>query len=134
MGVTVEAGGSKQHKIIEAGRDCGRGKDPASRGMVLGWDSDTCEETAGVEEEEVEEMEGEEVAASCSDITSNQELSNADQSNEDHSVEVTSIDSIDRGLETEAVNHIETEVSGGAPAPAPGLSLVLLILSFSYSL
>ena len=132
MGVTVEAGGSKQHKIIEAGRDCGRGKDPASRGMVLGWDSDTCEETAGVEEEEVEEMEGEEVAASCSDITSNQELSNADQSNEDHSVEVTSIDSIDRSLETEAVNHIETEVSGGAPAP--GLSLVLLILSFSYSL
>ena len=129
MGVTVEAGGSKQHKIIEAGRDCGRGKDPASRGMVLGWDSDTCEET-DVEEE----MEGEEVAASCSDITSNQELSNADQSNEDHSVEVTSIDSIDRGLETEAVNHIETEVSGGAPAPAPGLSLVLLILSFSYSL
>ena len=130
MGVTVEAGGSKQHKIIEAGRDCGRGKDPASRGMVLGWDSDTCEETDV--EEEVEEME--EVAASCSDITSNQELSNADQSNEDHSVEVTSIDSIDRGLETEAVNHIETEVSGGAPAPAPGLSLVLLILSFSYSL
>ena len=132
MGVTVEAGGSKQHKIIEAGRDCGRGKDPASRGMVLGWDSDTCEETDV--EEEVEEMEGEEVAASCSDITSNQELSNADQSNEDHSVEVTSIDSIDRGLETEAVNHIETEVSGGAPDPAPGLSLVLLILSFSYSL
>ena len=131
MGVTVEAGGSKQHKIIEAGRDCGRGKDPASRGMVLGWDSDTCEET---DVEEVEEMEEMEVAASCSDITSNQELSNADQSNEDHSVEVTSIDSIDRGLETEAVNHIETEVSGGAPAPAPGLSLVLLILSFSYSL
>ena len=131
MGVTVEAGGSKQHKIIEAGRDCGRGKDPASRGMVLGWDSDTCEETDV--EEEVEEMEGED-AASCSDITSNQELSNADQSNEDHSVEVTSVDSIDRGLETEAVNHIETEVSGGAPAPAPGLSLVLLILSFSYSL
>ena len=129
MGVTVEAGGSKQHKIIEAGRDCGRGKDPASRGMVLGWDSDTCEETAGGEEE-VEEME--EVAASCSDITSNQELSNADQSNEDRRVEHTSIDSIDRGLETEAVNHIETEVSGGAPAP--GLSLVLLILSFSYSL
>ena len=132
MGVTVEAGGSKQHKIIEAGRDCGRGKDPASRGMLLGWDSDTCEETDV--EEVLEEMEGEEVAASCSDITSNQELSNADQSNEDHSVEVTSIDSIDRGLETEAVNHIETEVSGGAPAPAPGLSLVLLILSFSYSL
>ena len=130
MGVTVEAGGSKQHKIIEAGRDCGRGKDPASRGMLLGWDSDTCEETDV--EEEVEEMEGEGVAASCSDITSNQELSNADHSNEDHSVEVTSIDSIDRGLETEAVNHIETEVSGGAPAP--GLSLVLLILSFSYSL
>ena len=130
MGVTVEAGGSKQHKIIEAGRDCGRGKDPASRGMLLGWDSDTCEE-ADVEEV-MEEMEGEEVAASCSDITSNQELSNADQSNEDHSVEVTSVDSIDRGLETEAVNHIETEVSGGAPAP--GLSLVLLILSFSYSL
>ena len=129
MGVTVEAGGSKQHKIIEAGRDCGRGKDPASRGMVLGWDSDTCEETAGGEEE-VEEME--EVAASCSDITSNQELSNADQSNEDRRVEHTSIDSIDRSLETEAVNHIETEVSGGAPAP--GLSLVLLILSFSYSL
>ena len=75
-----------------------------------------------------------EEAASCSDITSNQELSNADQSNEDRSVEHTSIDSIDRGLETEAVNHIETEVSGGAPAPAPGLSLVLLILSFSYSL
>ena len=130
MGVTVEAGGSKQHKIIEAGRDCGRGKDPASRGMVLGWDSDTCEETAGVEEE-VEEMEVED-EPSCSDITSNQELSNADQSNEDHRVEVTSIDSIDRGLETEAVNHIETEVSGGAPVP--GLSLVLLILSFSYSL
>ena len=132
MGVTVEAGGSKQHKIIEAGRDCGRGKDPASRGMVLGWDSDTCEETAGVEE--VEEMEGEEDDPSCSDININQELSNADQSNEDHSVEHTSIDSIDRSLETEAVNHIETEVSGGAPAPAPGLSLVLLILSFSYSL
>ena len=132
MGVTVEAGGSKQHKIIEAGRDCGRGKDPASRGMVLGWDSDTCEEAAGGEEE-VEEMEVED-EPSCSDITSNQELSNADQSNEDRSVEHTSIDSIDRGLETEAVNHIETEVSGGAPAPAPGLSLVLLILSFSYSL
>ena len=130
MGVTVEAGGSKQHKIIEAGRDCGRGKDPAARGMVLGWDSDTCEETAGGEVEV--EMEGEEEAASCSDINSNQELSNADQSNEDRSVEHTSIDSIDRGLETEAVNHIETEVSGGAPAPS--LSLALLILSFSYSL
>ena len=132
--MTVEAGGSKQHKIIEAGRDCGRGKDPASRGMVLGWDSDTCEE-AEVEEEMDMEWE-EEDGTSCSDITSNQELSNADQSNEDHRVEEadtdTSIDSIDRSLETEAVNHIETEVSGCAPAP--GLSLVLLILSFSYSL
>ena len=131
--MTVEAGGSKQHKIIEAGRDCGRGKDPASRGMVLGWDSDTCEE-AEVEEEM--DMEGEEDTTSCSDITSNQELSNADQSNEDHRVEEadtdTSIDSIDRSLETEAVNHIETEVSGCAPAS--GLSLVLLILSFSFSL
>merc|ERR1712045_364843 len=107
VGVTVQDGDNKVHKIIEAGKDCGRGKDPENEGVVLRKESDQCDNDHDDSDDDAEDHAdiGEEEKLICgSDIDGN-ELSNADVEDGDISEDRETIDS---QAETEAIDHIVT--------------------------
>ena len=108
---------------MEAGRDCGRGKDPEHEGMMLTYESDHCdmsqEEAEDEEEGTVTRQEaGEEIPECESDLETN-ELS--DISDEDIS------DTADT-IKPEADDHIVTLSAAGGCHPGAIVMTSLLII------
>ena len=124
VGITVQDGDNTVHKIIEAGKDCGRGKDPENNGMVLTYESDHCDNDPDDSDDDVpsrEDTTGGEKLVCGSDIDSN-ELSNADDEDDD-TIDNGDEETIDSLTETEAVNHIVT------PSPASRCHIETLLLT-----
>ena len=109
---------------MEAGRNCGRGKDPEHEGMMLTYESDHCDMSQEEEEEEEEKgavsrhEAGEEIPECESDLETN-ELS--DISDEDIS------DTADT-IKPEADDHIVTLSAAGGCHPGAIVMTSLLII------
>ena len=127
----MQDGDHKLHKIIEAGTDCGRGKDPEVSGMVLQYDSDYCD-INNDNQEDVKEyvnipVNSEKIICE-NDVISN-ELNNADLSNDNDDQDSISKESIDSRSETEAVNQIVTQISGSTQIYCHWLSLMTILVT-----
>lgn len=116
VGITVMNETEKVHKIIEAGTDCGRGKDPEATGMVLKFKSDHCD--INDDEEDANDTDDNPVNLGklpCDNEVINNELNNADirdDNDNDYVEDNNSEGSIDRSYETEAVDQTVTQISG----------------------
>ena len=111
MGITVSEGDNKLHKIIEAGTNCGRDKDPGSAGMMLSYDNNNCDNT----EEEEEDTDEERRSVNTRRVVCSSDVSNElteDTSDSAHLTIVSQTDSDDDDAETETVDQILTQISG----------------------
>ena len=130
VGITVMNETEKVHKIIEAGTDCGRGKDPEATGMILKYDSSTCDNNE--EEEDTDEDDDKSVSfgkALCDNEVINNELNNddiRDDNDNDYVEDNDSEGSIDRSYETEAVDQIVTQISASTKEKCHSWTLMTL--------
>ena len=134
MGITVINGGKKVHKIIEAGTDCGRGKDPETSGMILEYESDNCDSNTENDDDNYNNNSVDFGRLECEDATdNNNELINAaEDSNNDinNRVDDTIVEeSIDSSNGTEAVNQIVTQISGSTIAVCQWQTLMTLLVT-----
>ena len=133
MGITVINGDKKVHKIIEAGTNCGRGKDPESSGMILEFESDNCDSNTDNDDNEYLNNSVDFGRLECEEDTDNNELINAakDGNNDiNNRVDDTIVEeSIDSSNRTEAVNQIVTQISGSTMAVCQWQTLMTLLVT-----
>ena len=133
MGITVINGDKKVHKIIEAGTNCGRGKDPESSGMILEFESDNCDSNTDNDDNEYLNNSVDFGRLECEEDTDNNELINAakDGNNDiNNRVDDTIVEeSIDSSNRTEAVNQIVTQISGSTIVVCQWQTLMTLLVT-----